>query len=161
MCNFFSLIATKDNIYYDIMLDGHSDIIEKFKIREKTGENFNIAKIEITPPNNNVFAKLKDWTFKIDEDVIPEWLDKTAIEKKVRAILKEIKNKYILENKKIDKIFDGRYWLKNSIIEQMSGSSQVNYMSGSSQVKEMFGSSFYKKENGIYTPNKDLKIILL
>jgi hypothetical protein len=40
----------------------------------------------------------------------------------------------------------------------MRESSQVNVMWGSSQVKEINDYSMYKKQNIIYTKNKDLKI---
>jgi hypothetical protein len=150
MCNFFSLVATKDNIYYDITLDSHSDIIEKFKIKEKTGENFNVCKIEITPPKGDVFLNPEDWIFRIDEEIIPDWIDKIKTESKVRVILKEIKKQYILENKKIKILQDGRYWIKdgkievikgNCIIEYVGGSATINYVGGSATINYVGGSA--------------------
>ena len=142
MCKFFSAIVTKDNIYYDIMIDCHEDLIEKFKLREKTGENINIARIEIYP-ENSVFDDFKNWIFHVDENIKPDWLDEKECEKKLRKILKNYVSDFIIQNKEIELLENGRFFLKNSKVECLK--SGIIDLMISSTVKEMWGSSTVKK----------------
>ena len=114
MCKFFSAVITKNNIFWDNYLDSHEDIIDKFKIKDKIGENINIVRIEFFPKNDNVFSDIENWIFRIDQDNVPKWFNKEKSYKEIKRIMVLYKENYIFENKKDIEIRNKRIWLKNS-----------------------------------------------
>jgi len=70
MCNFYScIIDQKGKIYDGIGLDSHSDIEQRFNLRDN-----NIverAKIEVVP--KNIWDSVDTWKFTIDEERTPTW----------------------------------------------------------------------------------------
>jgi hypothetical protein len=74
MCKAFSCIATRKKVYWQLGIDHHNNLANKFKLDDtKKG---NIIPIEIVPKDylnmTKPSQKNKDWEFKFDEEC-PEW----------------------------------------------------------------------------------------
>jgi hypothetical protein len=148
MCNFWSCIVDFDgNVYHNAMSDSHSDIALPENITDNTADikEMQFAKVEIMPPDGDVFSDPKKWELIIDEERRPEWWSKFH-EKQCRSELKKFLKPAILIGKTIDKIETGRFWLRdcrvdlvcgNAMIVQLFGTSQVGEMRETSQVGEM------------------------
>jgi hypothetical protein len=156
MCNFWSAIVTKSgDVLFNEMDDSHESIIElyknKYDLKDETTDpdRLKFARIEIAPPDNDVFKPLNEWVFKIDQSIKPTWLTKTD-EKNARKTLSVFAKKAIINGKSIDKLDDGRYWIKDCKIDLLCnkvfvvalwGTSRVGEMRGTSQVGTMRGTS--------------------
>ena len=175
MCQFKSMIVTKNgDVLYLYGDDSHENIIDKFKndydLKDDTADpkKLRFARIEIVPPNNDVFEKnLSKWILKIDQTITPKWWDKNITDKCFSGLDKYLKN-VIIENQEIDLIeYKTGLFIKNSKIKviknsqvsmmrensqvsemrensqvsEMRGNSQVSMMRGNSQVSEMWGNS--------------------
>jgi hypothetical protein len=82
MCKAFSLLITKRNkVYWKAGVNSHEDLRELFKkdkdLKDNTdAPNNTFARIEINPNNGNYLEPDK-WVYKIDQSIIPNWLNKT------------------------------------------------------------------------------------
>ena len=142
MCNFFSCIITKPRkVFYCEDSDNHSEIISKYKLDDSPKGHLlqRFAKIEITPPDNDVFKPIEEWNFRID-DTEPEWWTK-AHESACMSALRKYLDKHLIVDKTVKEIKEGRYWLKNSTVESMYDNSTVKSMSANSTVKSMYANS--------------------
>ena len=77
MCKFKSGIIRKQRI--DLASKGnesHSDLLQKLGIVDNYD---NAAKVfvraELTPPNGNIGADIKEWEFIVEQDITPEGFD--------------------------------------------------------------------------------------
>jgi hypothetical protein len=152
MCKFWSCIVDFDgDVYSNPMKDSHSDIVlpDKYKDNTANKDELQFAKVEIVPPNNDVFEPINEWIFTIDEERKPTWWSKFH-EKQCYNELKKFLNQALIINKEIEKLENGRYWVKdskiniltdNALIVKLLGSSKVGVMRGSSKVGVMRGSS--------------------
>lgn len=89
MSKFFSLIVTKDNIYYDLDNHSHTHILNKYGIDDKKDSDF--VKIEAIPKNYSTMESFNIW---LDQDYIPDWFN-LGIESEF--ILKKIKENSLEE----------------------------------------------------------------
>ena len=98
MCKFISLVLTKEDC---LICDSHKheDIIEKYQLNDKS-RTPDFVRVEISPIDDNVFAPLKDWKFKVDQDYIPNWFVFEYEEKRVREFLKVWAKSHIYDNTK-------------------------------------------------------------
>ena len=72
MCATKSMILLKDRVYCPAETDSHSDMVEALNIRDyRTPPIF--VKVEITPPNNDFFAPVSEWVYRVVQDEVPEW----------------------------------------------------------------------------------------
>src|SRR6056297_504318 len=86
MCTAASFIQTRNgDVNYSKVSDSHSDIIEELGIADN---HENIVRLEISPDDSNYLRPFSEWTFKVDQDMIPDWFDQEKAERKARAKLK-------------------------------------------------------------------------
>lgn len=73
MCNFKSGIILKDRVYIPSH-DSHQKMLEELGI-EDTRENAErvFVRAELVPANGDKFSEPDAWSFKVDQDIIPEW----------------------------------------------------------------------------------------
>ena len=142
MCKFASgIIGYKHKkVYFDIDIDSHSELMEKLKIKDET-EWPSFVKFEITPKDGDVFNHEKsNWEYKVDsdhsQDRLPDWYDEKKAKEQAWEKVQEVFKARFLVNKKIQEIKEGRWYLKNSNVEKMLGTSKANLW-GTSQVGEM------------------------
>ena len=77
LCQFKSGIIFKNRIVLTPEgNESHSDLLESLDI-EDTRENAMrmFVRAELLPKDNNKASDIKDWTFKVDQDITPEWYD--------------------------------------------------------------------------------------
>ncbi len=156
MCNFFSCIVTENgDALFDPISDSHEIIIsnnaKNHDLSDDTADptELKFARVEITPPNGDVFQPVDKWFFTIDQRITPAWWSEFH-KKRAYDCLNTFLDSALLKDKKIQELSTGRYWVKdcqiaelkgNVLIVKMLGSSQVGEMRGSSQIREMWGSS--------------------
>ena len=155
MCNFFSCIVTENgDALFDPMSDSHETIIsnnaKNYDLSDDTADptELKFARVEILPPNGDVFQPVDKWFFTIDQRITPAWWSEFH-KKQAYDCLNTFLNSALLKGKKIQELSTGRYWVKDCRIETLRGnvlivkleSSQIREMWGSSQIREMWGSS--------------------
>lgn len=93
MCHLESGIIRKHRI--DLAPKGsysHSKLLDSLGI-DDTYENAArvFVRAELTPPNNDITADIKDWKFVVDQDIAPDWFDEDRgrYEKEFREAVKE------------------------------------------------------------------------
>jgi hypothetical protein len=84
MCKAFSCVVTIGNkVYWKAGIDSHDEIINEFKADDKDLADdkpapYNtFARVEITPKNGNYLDLEQNWIYRIDEQVKPNFLDKS------------------------------------------------------------------------------------
>ena len=123
MCNFFSCIVKKNGeVVWDSAIDNHSELVELGKIQDDTADTakMKFARVEITPPDGDVFSPLEKWILKIDETITPDWFKKRH-EDVAWSALKECLKEVLIYQKKIKELNKKRCWIKNSEIESIEG----------------------------------------
>jgi len=156
MCNFFSCIVTENgDALFDPISDSHEIIIsnnaKNYDLSDDTADpaELKFARVEILPPNDDVFQPVDKWNFTIDQRIIPAWWSEFH-KKQAYDCLNTFLDSVLLKDKKIQELSTGRYWVRDCqiaelkgdvLIVKMLGSSQVGEMRDSSQICEMWGSS--------------------
>ena len=88
MCNFASIVLTKERAFWELDTDSHSEIIARNRINEAGVRGLNVVKVEITPgPRTVDFDDLESWDLKFDQDQFPEWHDPVKSEERARRAL--------------------------------------------------------------------------
>jgi len=78
----------------------------------------------ITPPAGDAFAPLKDWTLRVDENIIPSWFGADH-ERAAKKALAQFAKAHFFINTTDLKFTNQRVWLKNSSAELRESSSAV------------------------------------
>lgn len=131
MCHFFSCIVTKSG---DVLSlddsDSHEDIIDHYKDSydlsdtESNPDQLKFTRVEILPPNKDAFAPIEEWVFKIDQRIRPSWFINVDKENCFKALSLRLK-KCVIIGKHIKSLSSGRYWIKNSTIQELKGSAEI------------------------------------
>ena len=120
MCSFFSCIVTKEGkVVWDVEKDSHDDLLIMAGIADKTADpdKMRFARVEITPPNGDVFEKdIKKWTLKVDQTITPHWFTEHT-EKLCFGALKECLAEVIIDGETLP-LLEKRngLWIRNSKI---------------------------------------------
>jgi len=162
MCKFFSCVITRDgNVIWAPEVDDHTKLIEMAGLKDDTADKHDMkfARVEITPPFNqdnytyDYFAGLEDWSLTIDEEIKPTWWHKSHEIKCLNA-LKECADKIIIQNKMIDDISRGRYFINNCDIRNITGGqifaikdSEVRKLGGNSHIIKSYNTDFNSIED--------------
>ena len=131
MCHPASIVMTKDRDFWSMKTDSHSEIIAEFKLCESirnksaaTAESC-LVKVELTPPTENAFgAPLKQWRFKIDQDIVPKWFDPKKHEARARQALKEWHKARVFTSG-VHEVLEGSFFAVGTAHVTAYGSSQV------------------------------------
>ena len=156
MCDFKSFIVTKSGKVLFSDEDSHEAIIRKFAdkydLRDETTdpERLLFARVEITPPNGDVFEKdINNWNFVIDQSIIPTWWSDDN-KRECLATLEKYLSEVIIDEQEIDVIEDkSGLYIRNSKIgkiinanvDRIGGSAKVDYIGGSAKVDYIGGSA--------------------
>ena len=110
MCQFKSGIILKSKVVLTPEgNESHSDLLESLGI-EDTHMNASktFVRAELIPPNNDKMTDVKDWRYKVDQDIIPDWYEKDPerYEQEFRDAVEE----YMNEWRKQFKFICGHYW---------------------------------------------------
>ena len=89
MCKPASMIVVKGQPpFWSKKTESHTEIRKEFGLPENTDTLIANVQVEITPPNGDFAAPLKDWVFRTDQDLLPKWWDAKEAEAAVRKELK-------------------------------------------------------------------------
>ena len=86
MCEFASAVLTKDHVFLG-KTDSHSEIIDHHGLHESGVKGVNILKVELVP--DDLSDPISKWRFRIDQDILPEWVDKERDEKRAREAIEK------------------------------------------------------------------------
>gem|GEM_PF-6116127 len=127
MCEPASFIVGKHNVWWSKHTDSHTAIREEHKIKENT-DQFRIGTVgvEITPPDGDFNAPPKEWTFRVDQDLLPDWWDVKSAEARVRAILPDwIKANVVLRGETRSKHSYGRLFVAGGVVQRVDAGGVV------------------------------------
>ncbi len=85
MCNFASIVLTKDRELWSDASDSHEEIIRHNNLVADGARGPNILRVEVSPGD---WTDLKTWSYRVDQDILPEWHNPEADEARARAALK-------------------------------------------------------------------------
>lgn len=110
MCKFKSGIILKNKVVLTPEgNESHSDLLESLGI-EDTRMNAikTFVRAELIPKDNDRMSDVKDWRYKVDQDIVPDWYEKDPerYEQEFRTAVE----KYMEERKKNIKFICGYYW---------------------------------------------------
>jgi len=84
MCQAFSALITKSKkVYWKTGVDSHDKLQVLFVKKDKELKDNKLppkntfARIEISPKDGNYLKPKQKWIYKIDDQVVPDWLDKS------------------------------------------------------------------------------------
>jgi hypothetical protein len=146
MCKFLSGIITKNKTIYDLDKDSHEDLIIKAGLKD-TSRNPNFVRVELVPIDGDVFNhNPKNWKLEVDQDFRPEWFSKDFADAEMRKALADVINqRFIINDKSLQKRTGQRIYTKNSSVEAWGNSSVVAW--GNSSVVARGNSSVEAWEN--------------
>lgn len=110
MCQFKSGIILKNKVVLTPEgNESHSDLLESLGI-EDTHMNASktFVRAELIPKNDDKMTDVKDWRYKVDQDIVPDWYEKDPerYEQDFRNAVEE----YMNERRKQFKFICGHYW---------------------------------------------------
>ena len=86
MCNFASAVLTKDHVFLG-KTNSHSEIIDQHGLHECGVKGVNVLNVELVP--DDLSDPISKWRFRIDQDILPEWVDKERDEKRAREAIEK------------------------------------------------------------------------
>lgn len=110
MCQFKSGIILKNRVVLTPEgNESHSDLLESLEIADT---HINAAKTfvraELIPKDNDRMSNVKNWRYKVDQDIVPDWYEKDP--ERYEQKFKNAVEKYMEEWKKNFKFICGHYW---------------------------------------------------
>lgn len=110
MCKFKSGIILKNKVVLTPEgNESHSDLLESLGIADT---HMNAAKTfvraELIPKDNDRMSDVKDWRYKVDQDIVPDWYKKDP--ERYEQEFRNAVEKYMEEWKKSFKFICGYYW---------------------------------------------------
>ena len=110
MCNFKSGIILKNRVVLTPEgNESHSDLLESLGI-EDTHMNASktFVRAELIPKNNDKMIDVKEWKYKVDQDIVPDWYEKDP--ERYEQEFRDAVENYMTEWKKRFKFICGYYW---------------------------------------------------
>lgn len=110
MCNFKSGIIFKNRaVLAPEGNESHSDLLESLGIEyNRMNASKTFVRAELIPKNDDKMTDVKEWRYKVDQDIVPDWYEKDPerYEQEFRDAVEE----YMDEWKRKFKLICGYYW---------------------------------------------------
>lgn len=110
MCQFKSGVILKSRVVLTPEgNESHSDLLESLGIADTHMNSIKtFVRAELIPKNNDKMTDIKEWRYKVDQDIVPDWYEKDPerYEQEFRDSVKE----YMEEWKKHFKFICGHLW---------------------------------------------------
>ena len=136
MCQFKSGIILKDRVFLPDY-DSHTEMLEELKIKDTRANAERLfIRAELLPPRNDIFAPIEEWSFQVDQDILPDWYVASYDEQRMRDAVKEWAKNHIhmgVDNLKIDS--GKNHYIKDCKNVVICDSASVKYIYGSASVK--------------------------
>ena len=141
MCRFKSGIILKDRVFIPDY-DSHTEMLEELKIAD-TEDNAKrlFVRVELVPPNDDVFTPVSEWKYRVDQDILPDWYVPEVDEKRMRDAVTEWAKEHIHIGEKIEEITSGLHWIKDGTVGVIGGSAEIRKLCGSAEVGYIYGSA--------------------
>lgn len=136
MCNFKSGLIFKNRVVLTPEgNESHSDLLESLGIKDT---HLNASKMfvraELIPKDNNKATDVKEWKYKVDQDIVPDWYEEDT--DRYEQEFRDAVNEYIKERitiicgmawTKIKEDDKGTYYLLDDILENSEFGKNNNY----------------------------------
>lgn len=110
MCQFKSGVILKNKVVLTPEgNESHSDLLESLGIADThMNASKTFVRAELIPKNDDKMTDVKDWRYRVDQDIVPDWYEKDPerYEQDFRNTVEEYMNKW----KKQFKFICGYYW---------------------------------------------------
>ncbi len=110
MCNFKSGIILKNKVV--LAPEGnesHSDLLESLGIEDNhINATKTFVRAELIPKNDDKMTDAKEWRYKVDQDIVPDWYEKDP--ERYEKEFREAVEKHMEDWKKKLKYICGYYW---------------------------------------------------
>ena len=110
MCNFKSGVILKNRVVLAPKgNESHSDLLKSLGIADNyTNASKTFVRAELLPKDNNKMSNVKDWRYKVDQDIVPDWYEKDT--QRYEQEFRDAVENYMEEWKKNFKFICGHYW---------------------------------------------------
>ena len=110
MCNFKSGIILKNKVVLTPEgNESHSDLLESLGIEDNhMNASKTFVRAELIPKDNNKMTDVKEWRYKVDQDIVPDWYEKDP--ERYEKEFREAVEKHMEDWKKKLKYICGHYW---------------------------------------------------
>lgn len=138
MCNFKSGIILKNKVV--LAPEGnesHSDLLESLEIEDNhMNASKTFVRAELIPKNNDKMTDVKEWRYKVDQDIVPDWYEKDPerYEKEFRDAVEKYMEDWRKKFKYICRYYwtsvqdgDRTYYFMNSILKKSKFGKTNNY----------------------------------
>ena len=136
MCKFKSGIILKSKVVLaPEENDSHSDLLESLGIEDNhLNASKKFVRAELIPKDGNKATDIKDWKYKVDQDIVPDWYEKDPgkYEQEFRDAVSEYMRERItvicgMAWTKIKEDENGTYYLLDGILECSEFGKNNNY----------------------------------
>mgnify|MGYP001606980774 CR=1 FL=1 len=126
MCQFKSLIVTRTEIFHDLDVDSHEELIKAHGFNDKTTSP-DFVRVEYLPVDGNIFNHdRQNWKLSVDQDFRPDWFSGKEVAEACWPFVEATFKARFLSSGRVEKIEKGRWFL--------SGTAEVGVLWGNSQV---------------------------
>ena len=110
MCQFKSGIILKNKVVLTPEgNESHSDLLKNLEIADTyLNSSKTFVRAELIPKNNDKMTDVKDWRYKVDQDIVPDWYEKDP--ERYEQEFRNAVEKYMEEWKKKFKFICEYYW---------------------------------------------------
>ena len=110
MCQFKSGIILKNKVVLTPEgNESHSDLLKNLEIADTyLNSSKTFVRAELIPSNNDRMSDVKDWRYKVDQDIVPDWYEKDP--ERYELDFRDAVEKYMEEWRKKFKFICGYYW---------------------------------------------------
>lgn len=110
MCQFKSGIILKNKVVLTPEgNESHSDLLESLGIEDNYMNSSNkFVRAELIPKDNDKMSDVKDWKYRVDQDIVPDWYEKDP--ERYEQEFRDAVEKYMETWKKKFKLICGYYW---------------------------------------------------
>lgn len=110
MCNFKSGIILKNKVVLAPEdNESHSDLLESIGIEDNhMNATKTFVRAELIPKTNDKMTDVKEWRYKVDQDIVPDWYEKDP--ERYEKEFRDAVEKYMEEWRKKFKYICGYYW---------------------------------------------------
>ena len=133
MCQFASLVLTKDKCFWSKVHDSHTEIVKEHGLSEDGARGPNVLKVEIVPPDGDFTRPMAEWAFRVDQDITPDWWEPVEGERRAREGLVDLHAYAVHMAGETNGISEGRHYV--------GGSATVSGVWGSATVRDVWGSA--------------------
>ena len=142
MCKFKSAIILKDRVFIPDY-DSHTDMLNELGIEDnRTNAERLFVRAELYPKNDDAFSDIDGWTFKVDQDIRPDWFVEEYEKSRMITAVKEWAKEHIhigIDGLKIDS--GKNHYIKDCKNVEVCGSASISYVYGSASISKVCDSA--------------------